>query len=132
MKKNPRTGRLRSSSKQGERSLISLVKRDRKRSVRDWLEGFSLSVPVPICKISIQRRLSENGFHRRTSSDSFEMETNIEQILAEQSSVLKACDLLNTAEAVKAVLMADIRKFISAATAPLHQLIKNRKRKAAR
>ena len=45
-------------SKQGERTLIRLVKQDRKRSLRDLMNEFSQSVPVPICKRSIQRRLS--------------------------------------------------------------------------
>ena len=49
--------------------------------------------------------------------------TNIEHILVEQSGVLKACDLQNIAETVKAALMPDIRKLISAATAPLKQEI---------
>ena len=57
------------------------------------------------------------------STDSFDMETNIEHNLAEQPGVPKACDLQNIAEAVKADLMPDIRKLISAATAPLEQEI---------
>ena len=50
-----RTGRLRSMSKQGERTLIMLVKQDRRRSLRDLMNELSQSVPVPICKRSIQR-----------------------------------------------------------------------------
>ena len=50
-----RTGRLRSMSKQGERTLIRLVKQDRRRSLRDLMNELSQSVPVPICKRSIQR-----------------------------------------------------------------------------
>jgi hypothetical protein len=50
-----RTGRLRSMSKQGERTLIRLVKQDRRRSLRDLMNELSQSVPVPICKKSIQR-----------------------------------------------------------------------------
>jgi hypothetical protein len=46
--KKPRTGRPKSTSNQGERSLTSLVKRDRKRSIRDLLKSFKLSVPVQI------------------------------------------------------------------------------------
>jgi len=49
------------------------------------------------------------------------METNIEHILAEQSDVFRAGDLQNIAKAVKAALMPDIRKLISAATVPLEQ-----------
>jgi hypothetical protein len=49
--------------------------------------------------------------------------TNIEHILVEQSGVLKAYDLQNIAETVKAALMPDIRKLISAGTAPLKQEI---------
>ena len=45
----PRTGRLRSTSKQGERALIRLVKQDRRRSLRDLINEFNQSVPVPIC-----------------------------------------------------------------------------------
>jgi hypothetical protein len=45
-------------SKQGERTLIRFVKQDRKRSLHDLMNEFSQSVPVPICKRSIQRRLS--------------------------------------------------------------------------
>jgi hypothetical protein len=45
-------------SKQGERILIKLVKQDRKRSLCTLMNEFSQSVPVPICKRSIQRRLS--------------------------------------------------------------------------
>jgi hypothetical protein len=37
---------------------MRLVKQDRKRSLRDLMDEFSQSVPVPICKRSIQRRLS--------------------------------------------------------------------------
>ena len=58
----PRTGRPRSTSKQGERALIRLVKQDRRRSLRDLMNEFNQSVPVLICKRSIQRRLSK---HRR-------------------------------------------------------------------
>jgi hypothetical protein len=50
-----RTGRLRSMSNQGERTLIRLVKQDRRRSLRDLMNELSQSVPVPICKKSIQR-----------------------------------------------------------------------------
>jgi hypothetical protein len=50
-----RTGRLRSMSKQDERTLIRLVKQDRRRSLRDLMNELSQSVPVPICKKSIQR-----------------------------------------------------------------------------
>jgi hypothetical protein len=50
-----RTGRLRSMSKQGERTLIRLVKQDGRRSLRDLMNELSQSVPVPICKRSIQR-----------------------------------------------------------------------------
>ena len=45
-------------SKQGERTLIRLVKQDRKRILSDLMNEFSQSVPVPICKRSIQRLLS--------------------------------------------------------------------------
>jgi hypothetical protein len=61
----PRTDRPRSTSKHGERALIRLVKQDRRRSLRDLMNEFNQSVPVPICKRSIQRRLSKNGLHRR-------------------------------------------------------------------
>ena len=44
--------------KQGERILIKLVKQDRKRSLCTLMNEFSQSVPVPICKRSIQRQLS--------------------------------------------------------------------------
>ena len=54
----PRTGRPRSTSKQGESTLIWLVKQDCKRSLRDLINEFSQYVPVPICKRSIERRLS--------------------------------------------------------------------------
>ena len=54
----PRTGQPRSTSKQGERTLIRLVKQDCKRSLRDLMNKFSQYVPVPICKRSIERRLS--------------------------------------------------------------------------
>ena len=47
----------RSTSKQGERTLIRLVKQDRKRNLRDLMNEFSQSDP-PICKRSIQRRSS--------------------------------------------------------------------------
>ena len=66
------------------------------------------------------------------STDSFDMETNIEHILAEQPGVPKACDLQNIAEAVKADLMPDIRKLISAATAPLDQEIVSLKAESAK
>jgi NAD(P)H-nitrite reductase large subunit len=49
----------RSTSKQGERTVIRLVKQDRKRSLRDLMNEFSQSVPVSICKRSIQRWLSK-------------------------------------------------------------------------
>jgi transposase len=52
----PRTGRPRSTSKQDERALIRLV--NRRRSLCDLMNEFNQSVPVPICKRSIQRRLS--------------------------------------------------------------------------
>ena len=45
-------------SKQGERTLIRFVKQDRKRSLHDLMNEFSQSLQVPICKRSIQRRLS--------------------------------------------------------------------------
>ena len=63
----PRTGRPRSTSKQGERVLIRLVKQDRRIGgrLRDVMNEFIQSVPVPICNRSIQRRLTKNGFHRR-------------------------------------------------------------------
>ena len=61
----PRTGRPRSTSKQGEGALIRLVKQDRRRSLRNLMNEFNQSVPVLICKRSIQRGLSKNGFHRR-------------------------------------------------------------------
>ena len=51
-------------SKQGERTLIRLVKQDRKRSLRNLMNEFSQSVQVPICKRSIQRRLSNVCFHK--------------------------------------------------------------------
>ena len=54
----PRTGRPRSTSKQGEGALIRLVKQDRRRSLRNLMNEFNQSVPVPICKRSIERRLS--------------------------------------------------------------------------
>jgi transposase len=60
----PRTDRPRSTSKHGERALIRLVKQDRRRNLRDLMNEFNQSVPVPICKRSIQRRLSKNGLHR--------------------------------------------------------------------
>jgi hypothetical protein len=37
---------------------IRLVKQDFRRSLRDLMNEFSQSVPVPICEKSIQRRLS--------------------------------------------------------------------------
>jgi transposase len=61
----PRTGRPRSTSKQGERTLIRLIKQDRRRYLCDLMNEFNRSVPVPICKRSIQRRLSKNSFHKR-------------------------------------------------------------------
>jgi hypothetical protein len=61
----PRTGRPRSTSKQGERTLIRLVKQVRRGSLCDLMNEFNQSVPVPICKRSIQRRLCKNVFHRR-------------------------------------------------------------------
>ena len=61
----PRTGRPRSTSKQGERTLIRLVKQDGRRSLRDLMNEFNQSVPFPIYKRSIQRRLSKIDFHRR-------------------------------------------------------------------
>ena len=39
----------RSTSKQGERTLIRLVKQDRKRSLRDLINEFRQSDLVPIC-----------------------------------------------------------------------------------
>jgi DNA-binding MarR family transcriptional regulator len=54
----PHTGRPRSTSKQGERTLIRFIKQDRRRYLRDLMIEFNRSVPVPICKRSIQRRLS--------------------------------------------------------------------------
>jgi hypothetical protein len=54
--------KVRSTSKQGERTLIRLVKQDRRRSLRDLMNKFNPLLPVPICKRSIQRRLSKNGF----------------------------------------------------------------------
>ena len=44
--------------KKGGRTLIRLVKQDCKRSLHDLMNEFSQSVPVPICKRSIERRLS--------------------------------------------------------------------------
>jgi hypothetical protein len=64
----PRTGRPRSTSKQGERTLIRLVKQVRRGSLCDLMNEFNQSVPVPICKRSIQRRLCKNVFHRRTKN----------------------------------------------------------------
>ena len=61
------------------------------------------------------------------SSDSFDMEINIEHILAKPSAVLKAGDLHNMAESVKATLMSNIRELISAATTPLQQEISSLK-----
>ena len=48
----------RSTSKQGERALIRPVKQYRRRSLHDLMNEFNQSVPVPICKRSIQRQLS--------------------------------------------------------------------------
>jgi NAD(P)H-nitrite reductase large subunit len=45
-------------SKQGEHTLIRLVKQDHNRNLPDLMNEFSQSVPVMICKRSIQRRLS--------------------------------------------------------------------------
>ena len=51
--KKPRTDPPRSTRNQGERSLISLVKHNRKRSLHDLLKGSNLSVPDLICIKSI-------------------------------------------------------------------------------
>jgi hypothetical protein len=61
----PRTGLPSSTSKQGESTLIRLVKQVRRGILCDLMNEFNESVPVPICKWSIQRRLSKKGFHRR-------------------------------------------------------------------
>ena len=66
------------------------------------------------------------------SSDSFDMKTNIEHIITEQSGVLKAGDLHYMAEPVKAALMSNIRKLISAATTPLQQEISSLKAENAK
>ena len=60
-----RTGRPSSTSKQGKNTLIKLVKQVRRGSLCDLMNEFNQSVPVPICKRSIQRRLSKIGFDRR-------------------------------------------------------------------
>ena len=66
----PRTGRPRSTSKQGERTLITLVKQDHtRRSFRDLMNEFSQAVPVPICKRSIQRRLSNLWLSQENCSE---------------------------------------------------------------
>ena len=64
----PRTGRPRSTSKQGESTSIRLVKQVRRGNLCDLMNEFNQSVLVPICKRSIQRRLSKDGFHRRIVS----------------------------------------------------------------
>ena len=55
----PRTGRPRSTNKQGERVLIRIVKQHRRRSLHDLMNEFNQYVPVPICK---------HGFHRRIAA----------------------------------------------------------------
>lgn len=90
------------------------------------------SISTPISTPRLRRdskptppdRLLSKKSRLQMSTDSLDMESNIEHILSEQSGVLKSCDLQNIAEAVKAALMPDIRKLISAATAPLeHEIV---------
>lgn len=90
------------------------------------------SISTPISTPRLRRdskptppdRLLSKKSRLQMSTDSLDMEPNIEHILSEQSGVLKSCDLQNIAEAVKAALVPDIRKLISAATAPLeHEIV---------
>jgi len=70
MENKPRAGRPRSTSKQGERTLIRLVKQDRRGSLCNLMNEFNQSVPVPICKRSIQRRLSLKWLSQKNCCES--------------------------------------------------------------
>ena len=60
-----RSGRPKSTSVYGDRILIRLVKEDRRRCFRDLMNEFNQSIPRPVGRRTIQRRLSSFGYHRR-------------------------------------------------------------------
>jgi hypothetical protein len=67
--------------------LIRLVKQDRKRSLRDLINEFSQSVPVPICKRSIPRRLSNYGFDKRIVGKTLTISLKIEKIMCDGAEI---------------------------------------------
>jgi transposase len=58
----PRSGRPKSTSKNGNRILMRLVKSDRRRSLDNLCSAFNSSVPRPVSRQTIQRRLSSEGY----------------------------------------------------------------------
>ena len=63
-----RSGRPRITSVQGDRTLIRLIKKDRRQSLKDLTKEFNNSIPEHVSKRTVQRKLHSQRFKRQSVS----------------------------------------------------------------